>query len=318
MTQPKKIARGLVLSGIVWLAACDAGTSTIGSGDAQLLEAGSSGTGSGGRSGGSARPSGGGVGDAGVVEGGASLGGQSSGAGSDSGAGAATGGGAGNAGMGGALQSECETDTDCPDSGEPCEKCDNGTFACNKAYCDNGTCQQTGDTCPAQCQADEDCPKIGLACTDCGDGSVSCPVTQCVTGKCRTSFTGCHNFDPCLGQPCGARCEQCEDGMCNSFVAAYCSPEGKCLTGLPQCGQDIKCEKLIDCGEPPSNCIACGSTTCAGYRCIDSACVLSCPPYPECDTPQDCPAPTECDKCPDDSCAATTCEAGKCVRLCES
>ena len=308
MSQPRKVLRGLLLASVAWPLAC-AGISNIGSGDAPLSEAG-----------GSVSDSSGGNRDTGVVEGGASLGGGSASAGKASAAGGAAGGGAGNAGASGAMQSECEIDAECPDSSAPCEQCDNGTFACNKAYCDNGTCRQTGDTCAAQCQGDEDCPKVGLACTDCGDGTASCPVTQCVTGKCRTSFPGCHDFDPCQDKPCGTRCQQCENGMCDSFVAAYCGLEGKCLTGLPQCGQNIVCQKLVDCGEPPSSCIACGSTTCAGYRCIDSACVLSCPPNPdaECQTPEDCPGPTECDKCPDDSCAATTCEDGKCVRLCAS
>ena len=221
--------------------------------------------------------------------------------------------------MGGATQvDECMADTDCPGFGAPCEPCVDGSFACNKTYCDAGNCVQLGNTCPTKCGSDMDCPVPKIACSDCGDGTQSCPTSQCLMGVCQTSLPGCGNQDPCKGLACGAACKACANGMCGS-VASYCSAEGKCQPGLPQCAAPSMCATSKDCGSPPPNCVACGNDTCATFDCVKGQCVFECPPNPDpqCKVSEDCVTPTDvCKMCPSGKCAVQACLKGSCEPVC--
>ena len=300
--------RWVALLSVAWLTACG-GVTPIGSGDAPTAKAGSTGMSSGGMLS---------VGDGGTGAGsmgaGTSLGG--AGTGPNTSAGAA----GKDPGMGGITQTEgCKNDADCSDGSVPCEECADGSYACNKPYCSAGKCAHTGEKCPAGCLSERDCPVLGLACTECGDGSKSCPSTQCRLGKCVTSFPGCHSVDPCKGLACGTQCKQCADGKCDPNVPLYCGADGKCEPGIPQCGAGVKCGTPRDCGAPPPDCVSCSATTCAGYDCVDGACVFECPsnPDPQCQTTLNCPATDVCKMCADRSCARRVCWKGNCELACE-
>ena len=213
----------------------------------------------------------------------------------------------------------CKVDMDCENPGSPCEPCGDGSYSCNKVYCDAGRCVHSRDMCSNKCESDRDCPVLGLACTDCGDGTKACPTTQCLMGQCQTSFPGCNNTDPCKGQPCGTQCNSCADGMCITKELSYCSADGKCQPGLPQCGSTVMCKTPMDCGTPPIKCVPCGNDTCATFDCVQGSCVFACPPNPEpeCKTTEDCPAiGGVCQKCPGGKCAVQACLGGSCELVC--
>jgi hypothetical protein len=213
----------------------------------------------------------------------------------------------------------CMSDTDCENPGSPCEPCGDGTYSCNKVYCDGGKCVHTRDACKTMCADDKDCPVLGIACTKCGDGSVACPSTQCVKGQCQTSIPGCNDVDPCKGQACGAECKSCVDGMCDTKELSYCSAEGKCQPGLPQCGDPGMCKTPMDCGSAPPKCVPCGNDTCATFDCIQGSCVFACPPNPEpeCKVTEDCKAVGNvCKMCPLGGCAVQACLSGSCELVC--
>jgi hypothetical protein len=306
---PKRVLRFIALGSAGLLMACG-GVSTIGSGDELAGRSGSTGISSGGTKGTDNSVGTGAASTGASTEAGGGTGAQTSvdTAGTDSGTGGVT-----RPGM-------CTADTDCMDDSVPCEECVDGSYACNKPFCKARKCLHSGEMCPAQCMSDEQCPALGLACTNCGDGTKSCPRTQCVSGKCQTSFPGCHNVDPCKGLACGAPCKQCSDGNCDSsLLPLYCGADGKCEPGLPQCGADVKCRTARDCKESPPECVACAADTCAGFECVDGACVLACPPNPDpqCKTTLDCPATGVCRMCPGGSCASRVCWKGNCELACE-
>ena len=223
---------------------------------------------------------------------------------------------------GGATMVElCKTDMDCGDPAAPCEPCADGSYACSKSYCDAGKCVHLGNTCATQCMIDEECPVLDVACTDCGDGTKSCPTTQCLKGTCQTSYPGCGNIDPCKGLACGTECKSCgPDGMCNTKELSYCSADGKCQPGLPQCADPGgMCKTVMDCGAPPPKCVPCGNNTCATFDCIQGSCVFACPPNPDpqCKISEDCPPIDDvCKMCPSGKCATEACLKGSCELVC--
>ena len=302
-----------VVLGSVTLAVACVGVSTIGSGTEPMSESGSSGVSLGGVSaiGGSAGS---------VETGGASLSGTATSGGqpSEAGSGVGTAGQSEPASGGAPPSGRCELDADCDDLSPPCQECADGSYACNKAFCNAGRCAHRNETCPAGCTSDQDCLTLGLGCLACDDGTKSCPTTHCQAGKCQTSFSGCDNVDPCEGLVCGTECKQCQNGQC-AAVPLYCGVDGKCEPGIPQCGSDLKCRTPEDCGDPPPNCVACGADVCAAFECVDGACVFACPanPNPECTTTLDCPPSGVCHTCPDDRCATHVCWKGNCEVACE-
>lgn len=217
----------------------------------------------------------------------------------------------------------CMTDRDCPVYDTPCEPCADGSFACNRAYCGDGVCVNTRDTCSTKCEEDRDCPVIDIACADCGDGTTSCPTSSCQMGSCQTTFPGCGNIDPCQGLACGAMCQvTCPPGkVCDAnLVSGYCSADGQCQAGVPQCGNQNMCATSKDCGPPPPICVACGNDTCATFECLQNKCVFACPPNPEpeCETVKDCPPiDASCHMCKEvDQCAVQACIQGSCKLVC--
>jgi hypothetical protein len=215
----------------------------------------------------------------------------------------------------------CKTDTDCGAISAPCEPCADGTYACDKTYCANGACVHVGgNTCTTMCMTDKDCPVPDLPCTLCMDGSKACPTSQCLKGQCQTSISGCGTIDPCKGLACGAECKACgPDGVCDVKQASYCSAEGKCQTGLPQCADPGMCKTSMDCGSAPPQCVPCGNNTCATFECIQGSCVFACPanPEPECKVTEDCPAiDADCKLCPNGECAVQACLQGSCELAC--
>ena len=234
-----------------------------------------------------------------------------------------SGGGSKAAGGGAPVGGECEEDFDCAVDAGPCQMCEDGGYACPTAVCIANKCVHRGDTCATKCETERDCPVLDIACTDCGDGNSACPVTKCTMGFCETSFPGCGNFDPCANQACGTDCKPCgPDGMCDPpEYASYCSEQGKCVPGIPQCGMEpgTSCDTAMDCPIPPPECIACGNDTCAGFECLQGKCVFACPanPDPMCMTTDDCP-PTDaiCIMCPGGKCAVQACLDGACQMVC--
>jgi hypothetical protein len=285
------------------LAACG-GVSDIGSGDEPGMgKAGSTGTSVGGQSMGA-------NGSGATANGATSMGANGNVAGKDPGM-----------GTGGATMDLCKTDADCPNPGSPCEPCADGSFACNRTYCDAGKCLTQRDQCTTKCATDKDCPVPKIACADCGDGSTSCPTSQCLMGQCQTSFPNCGTFDPCKGQACGTQCKVCgPDGTCDTMTASYCSAEGKCQPGLPQCAEPGMCKTPMDCGTAPPKCVPCGNDTCATFDCISGSCVFACPPNPEpqCKVTEDCPVIGDiCKMCPNSGkCAVQACLQGSCELVC--
>jgi hypothetical protein len=213
----------------------------------------------------------------------------------------------------------CKSDMDCAGFGAPCEVCADGSYACDKTYCDSGKCLHAGNTCPTKCATDKDCPVPDISCTDCGDGSTACPTSQCLMGLCQTSFPGCGNIDPCKGLACGTECKSCgPDGMCDTKELSYCSADGVCQPGLPQCADPGMCKTAMDCGAAPPKCVACGNDTCATFDCISGACVFACPPNPEpqCKVSEDCPMTDDCKMCPSGKCAVQACLQATCELVC--
>jgi hypothetical protein len=222
---------------------------------------------------------------------------------------------------GGAAVELCMTDKDCPNLGAPCEPCADGSYACNRTYCAaGGKCVTERDMCTTKCATDKDCPVPDIACADCGDGSSTCPTSQCLMGQCQTSFPGCGNIDPCKGQACGSECKLCgPDGVCDTMKLNYCSADGKCQPGLPQCADPGMCKTVMDCGAPPPKCVPCGNDTCATFDCISGSCVFACPPNPDpqCKVTEDCPIIGDiCKMCPNGKCAVQACLQGSCNLVC--
>jgi len=214
---------------------------------------------------------------------------------------------------------ECQSDMDCGPTNAPCTQCADGTYACDKSYCAGGKCVHAGNTCPSKCATDTDCP-VDTGCAVCGDGSLACPTAQCLMGQCQTTIAGCGNTDPCSGLACGAECKSCgPDGVCDTMQLSYCSAEGKCQPGLPQCADANVCKTPMDCGAPPPKCVPCGNDTCATFDCIHGACVFACPPNPDpqCKITEDCPAiDAVCKMCPNGKCAVEACLQGSCELVC--
>ena len=215
----------------------------------------------------------------------------------------------------------CKTDMDCRVASAPCEPCADGSYACDKTYCDQGKCKHVGgNTCPTLCMTDKECPPPDLPCTLCKDNSKACPTSNCVKGQCQTSFPGCGDIDPCKGLPCGAECKACgPNQVCDVKQASYCSAEGKCQAGLPQCADPGMCKTSMDCGAAPPKCVPCGNDTCATFECIQGSCVFACPanPEPECKVTEDCPAiDASCKLCPNGDCAVQACLHGSCELAC--
>jgi hypothetical protein len=293
--KPMKMLRWVVLTSVgTLLAACGGGVTTLGSGDDPGPEKGGSSTmGAGGTS---------------SIAG---KGGSSSTAGKTSGV----------AGAGATAGSElCMTDTDCTDYGAPCEPCADGSYACNKTYCDQGKCVHTRDQCNIKCSTDMDCPVPDLPCKDCGDGTVACDRAQCVMGLCQTVYPGCGGFDPCKGVGCGSPCKDCgPDGMGCTDALAYCDAGGKCTPSIPQCMDPGSCKTAMDCGTAPADCKPCGGGTCAQFQCLENKCVFACPnPEPQCKTSEECPVIGDmCKTCPTTmKCAVQACLQGSCELVC--
>lgn len=295
--KPSKILRWTVISSVTLLAACG-GVSDIGKGD---------GTPGGGASGGMHTGSGAsnGKAGAGMVGSGMQPGGMEPG---------------GMEPGGGAPMTECSRDADCELSDPLCAMCADGSYVCPKTFCAAGKCVESRGSCRVKCETSMDCPVRDLACTKCDDGSAACPAAECVMGQCQDTFPGCGTIDPCEGQPCGAECKSCGPaGDCAPSVASYCSAEGKCQPGLPQCAMPGLCKTEMDCGTPPPECVPCGNETCAAFSCIEGKCVFSCPPAPEpqCKTTDDCPAmDAVCKPCPDGQCAIQACITASCELVC--
>lgn len=229
--------------------------------------------------------------------------------------------GSGTATGGAAAVELCMTDKDCISPGAPCEPCADGSYACNRTYCAaGGRCVTERDQCTTKCATDMDCPVLDIACTDCGDGTTTCPTSQCLMGLCQTSYPGCGTFDPCKGQACGSECKVCgPDGACDAMKPSYCSAEGKCQPGLPQCADPGMCKTVMDCGSPPPKCVPCGNDTCATFDCISGSCVFACPPNPnpQCKVTEDCPAiDAICKMCPNGKCAVQACLQSSCQLVC--
>jgi hypothetical protein len=166
-----------------------------------------------------------------------------------------------------------------------------------------------------------DCPVPDIACKDCGDKTVACPSTDCVMGQCQTNFGTCGGFQPCDGVPCGAPCKACgPDGMNCDAALTYCDAGGNCTAQMPMCENPTKCMSAMDCGGPPPDCKPCGDGKCAGFRCVDNACVFGCAPDPsnECKVSEDCPIlDSVCKQCPSSmQCALPACIKNRCELVC--
>jgi hypothetical protein len=213
----------------------------------------------------------------------------------------------------------CMTDHDCPDAGESCEVCADGTLACNVGYCDatSGICKRKSGLCTPKCATDMDCPILDLPCTECGDGSRVCPISQCRMGFCEASYPGCGGHDPCAGRECGSPCDSCPpDGMCESSELSFCSAAGKCQPGPASCGENI-CQTSMDCGTPPPVCVHCPDGTCAGFGCVSNKCAYNCPTTTSaCEVSEDCTFDLKCSKCPSGECAVPACIQNTCDLVC--
>jgi hypothetical protein len=166
---------------------------------------------------------------------------------------------------------------------------------------------------------DKECPVPDVSCTDCGDGTKACPTTQCLKGMCQTSYPGCGNIDPCKGLACGTACKSCgPNATCNTKELSYCSADGKCQPGLPQCADPGMCKTAKDCGAAPPECVPCGNDTCATFDCIQGSCVFACPPNPtpQCKVSEDCPMVDSCKMCSSGKCAVEACLKGSCELVC--
>src|SRR4051812_17788594 len=115
----KKVLRWVALVSVSVLGACG-GVSAIGSGD-DPGKAGTTGMNVGGTKGEGTAGTGKGAESMGAS---ATMGGAVGVAGKDPGTGAQTG------------VEVCKNDTDCMNPGAPCEPCGDGTYSCNKVYCD--------------------------------------------------------------------------------------------------------------------------------------------------------------------------------------
>lgn len=226
------------------------------------------------------------------------------------------------AGSGGSSSVEmCMSDSDCPGFDAPCQMCESGGTSCNKTYCLGSRCvTDMVSPCPTKCSDSDDCiGGGGMGCIDCGDGTQTCPTGECVDGFCSINMLGCQNMDPCQGLGCGAQCKQCADSSCDVMVVNYCSKDGKCQAGTPECSSGGMCNTTMDCGSPPPNCVECGDGSCAGFECIENKCVFACPanPNPECKVSEDCPVTGEmCKMCTSGKCAVQACLQGSCELVC--
>lgn len=215
----------------------------------------------------------------------------------------------------------CKADQDCPSIGAPCQQCPGGGYACPWTKCENGQCVGGFDSCQgAECKADGDCPAIMAPCQKCPDGSVSCPWTKCENGKCTGGFEGCKGYDPCAGKGCGSSCTVCppNDPTCaETAVLKYCDAGGNCAPSYPQCDPTNQCKADGDC-IMPAICKMCPDGQCAKGACLNGSCGWQCPPAPkpECKADGDCIFPAVCKQCPNGQCAKGACLNGSCELVC--
>lgn len=194
-------------------------------------------------------------------------------------AGSSTAGSSAKAGSntGGSSTAECESTSDCPQPGAPCQQCSDGSFACPTVECVAGQCVGSFPTCSGMtCQGDQDCPQIGAPCQVCADGSSSCPYSRCENGSCVSGVDTCPDTNPCEGKSCGDSCNLCPPGADCPAVVMYCDAQQQCQYNLPVCENngcmsDDDCPGVGACPQCPD------STECAEMRCVEGACKFQCP-----------------------------------------
>lgn len=256
-----------------------------------------------------------------------SIGGSGKGGSSATGAAPSKGGGASmgasssTGGSGSAPGAECADNGDCPQSGEACEKCADGSVACQQVPCIDGKCTPIQATCNDECSSDMDCPVPDIACAPCDGGGNNCPVASCVKGNCQVTFPTCGTETFCKDKACGASCTAtCADGKCDPMSPAFCNGSGSCVVGFPECSTGEMCNAPKDCPAAPPNCIACDASgsVCAGFDCIKGLCVFTCPavPTPICKFSEECPVRDDCQMCPSGKCAVPACLQGSCQQVC--
>lgn len=131
----------------------------------------------------------------------------------------------------------CAVTADCPTYGSVCQACEDGSYACKGNVCRSGRCVPIAETCSAPCQYDMECAVLDAECLlACGNGTYACPVGQCVAGSCQSIQSACGELESCQDLWCGAMCQYCPGGDCATAVAGYCSGNGLCQQGEPQCG----------------------------------------------------------------------------------
>lgn len=172
---------------------------------------------------------------------------------------------------------QCQTATDCPQPGAPCQQCADGSVACPIVDCIAGECVGSFPTCPTTCNTDADCPVSLGACQLCEDGTAACPRSECRDGACVSGIEPCADQDPCEGKQCGDTCSACDPASadCNA-VLMYCNEELECQPNQPTCSA-IACDNDDECPLVGACPVCADGTTCAEMRCVSGACQFQCP-----------------------------------------
>ena len=197
---------------------------------------------------------------------------------------------------------ECKTDADCPQLRAPCSVCADGTVACPRSFCNNGTCNVDFPTCGTPVSCGSDGCKPGTSCADdpndtCdpATGGRDCPGICVPDNQPRpcSDDAGCPPGYVCATDP-STGCAPDAAGVC----AAVCVPVPP---PPPQCSSDADCASILrGCMPCPDGSTACPSAVCKAGVCVGviDACVgpgfcggiagFACPPGSTCiDDPTD-------------------------------
>lgn len=136
-----------------------------------------------------------------------------------------------------------------------------------------------------------------------------------------------HDHDPCRDKHCGQLCGEGSGEGPDGF--RFCDRRGDCVSGVPQCQDDLQCTTASDCPDPAAtmgieSCFQCsdGSVACNENECVAGGCRLKPAQCSQgvqhCMEDRDCPAgaPELCEPCLDSiNCPTSHCVFGQCTLI---